>query len=239
LDELYSRARLDAALRLEANCFDSVVLFNLGDGRFAVRPLPRFVQAAPGFGVAISDFDGDGANDIYVVQNFFSPQSETGRMDGGVSVLLRGDGAGGLMPLQPSTSGLIVPGDAKGLGIADPDQDGWPDIAISQNDQPMKLFRHTGSARGSSCAIRLQGTRGNRSAVGARVTVHHSDGTRQSAEVYAGSGYLSQSSPLLFFGRRSKDETLSIEIDWPDGQKSTHVIEPGEVYVNVPYVVSR
>ncbi len=235
LNAVYSAQRLANALRMEANHLDSVVLINLGDGRFNVTPLPVVVQAAPGFGVAITDFDGDGANDVYVVQNFFSPQPETGRMDGGLSVLLKGDGDGNLLPVSPIESGLLVPGDAKGLAITDLDQDGWPDIAITHNDQPTRLLRNGGRKIRSSLGIRLVGKPGNPTAVGARVTVTHEDGNQQTAEVYAGSGYLSQSSPVLFFGRGTVRERLDVNVRWPDGKRSTHEIEPADDYVILSY----
>ena len=54
------------------------------------------------------DVNGDGHLDLYLVQNFYGPQRETGRMDGGVSLLLLGDGRGAWQPVWPSESGLVV-----------------------------------------------------------------------------------------------------------------------------------
>ncbi len=235
LADIYSAQRLANALCREANYLDNAVLVNRGDGRFDVKSMPRFAQASPGFGVAVTDFDGDGGSDVYLVQNFFSPQPETGRMDGGVSVLLKGDGAGNLLPVSPVESGLLVPGDAKGLAITDLDRDGWPDIAITHNNQPIMLLRNTGAERASSVAIRLRGRPGNPTAVGARVTVTGADGRKQTGEVYAGSGYLSQSSPLVFCGRGTAATQLDVSVRWPDGKKSMHTIEPTESYVVLSY----
>ena len=52
---------------------------------FSFAALPVLAQIAPAFGVQAADFDGDGHLDLAVAQNFFSPQRETGRMDGGLS----------------------------------------------------------------------------------------------------------------------------------------------------------
>jgi len=68
------------------------VLVNDGSGNFSFRALPELAQISPAFGSAVGDFDADGNPDIYLVQNFFRAQLETRPMDGGLSVLLRGDG---------------------------------------------------------------------------------------------------------------------------------------------------
>jgi len=79
---------LDAAYKVEVNTLESGVLLNDGHGHFTFHPLPRIAQVAPSYGAALADVDGDGKLDLYLVQNFFGPQRETGRMDGGVSLLL-------------------------------------------------------------------------------------------------------------------------------------------------------
>lgn len=54
-----------------------------------------------------------------MIHNFSAPQPVTGHMDGGLSLLLKGDGTGRL-PVDPTESGLVVPGDAKGPATVDP-----------------------------------------------------------------------------------------------------------------------
>ena len=123
----------------------------------------------------------------------------------------------------------------KDLPSTDLNQDGWPDIAITQNDQAPRLLRHGGAEGRSSLGIRLVGRAGNPTAVGARVKVTHDDGSQQTAEVYAGSGYLSQSSAVLFFGRGTVRERLDVTVRWPDGKRSTHEIKPADDYVVLSY----
>ena len=96
LEEIYTPQSLDSAESLSANMLESGTLLNDGNGRFTFQPLPALAQIAPIDGVALSDFDSDGSIDLVIAHNDFSPQRETGRMDGGVSLFLRGQGMGHL-----------------------------------------------------------------------------------------------------------------------------------------------
>ena len=140
LAAVYPAQHLSKALRLEAKVLESGVLTNDGNGRFTFSPLPRLAQASPVCAIAVIDANGDGNLDLYLAQNFFGPQLETGRMDGGVSLLLTGDGANTFTPVWPDESGLVVSGDATSVIAADFDQDGTSDIAVGLNDDQPALF---------------------------------------------------------------------------------------------------
>jgi len=47
----------------------------------------------------------------------------------------------------------------------------------------------------------------------------------QSAELYLGSGYLSQSAPVIFFALPRKNTTLTIQ--WPDGKITEQKVQAG------------
>jgi enediyne biosynthesis protein E4 len=140
LETIYLPEQLSSAHRFEANTLESGLLINDGKGSFTFRTLPRLAQIAPGRDVALTDFDGDGNLDLYMLQNFYTPQLETGRMDGGVSQLLKGDGKGGFTLVSPAESGLVVSGDAAALVVTDLNDDGKPDIVAAQNDGPVMTF---------------------------------------------------------------------------------------------------
>jgi hypothetical protein len=222
VNEIYPSHRLTNAIRFEANTLESGLLINDGKGHFTFLPLPRIAQAAPGFGVSLTEVNGDGYADLYMVQNFFAPQPETGHMDGGLSLLLLGNGTGDFHPVWPDRSGLVVPGDAKGLATMDLNGDGWVDFAITQNDGPLVAFQNRGSNINRSFHVKLTGKPGNLASAGARVSVILSDGTRQTAEVYAGSGYLSQSTNTLFFGLGKTGSPIRVEVIWPDGREMSY-----------------
>ena len=237
LAEIFTPECLDTSLRLEVNELASGILINTGDGRFSFKPLPRIAQISPGFGLALTDANGDGFSDLYMVQNFYSSQRETTRMDGGVSLLLDGNGDGTFSAVWPHRSGLIVPGDAKSLSSVDLNRDGWVDFVIGVNDGPVQAFKNAGQSGNQPLAINLKGERGNLAAVGSRVTVTNASEQRQTAEVYAGGGYLSQSTSTLFFGLGDSQlgEEIQIEVRWPTGEVTQYMKKVYGPYLDIGY----
>jgi hypothetical protein len=140
---------------------------------------------------------------------------------------LRGDGHGHFTPVPPVESGLIVPGDAKALAVLDLDQDGWPDFLVTQNHNSTLAFRNRGVAGRHSLRIQLRGTAGNPTAVGARITVELADGSTENSEVYAGSGYYTQSTAASFFGYPDSNRPRKIRVRWPSGAKAEFEVPSG------------
>ena len=232
-NDLYARAtlgevlgvdKLAAARRFAATELRSGVLLSQPDGTFRFAPLPRIAQVAPLQGIVAGDFDGDGKADIYAVQNSYAPAPVVGRFDGGLSQLLRGDGRGGFTAVPPAESGLVVPGDAKALAVLDLDGDGWPDFAITRNNGTALAFRNKGVAHRHSLRVSLHGPAGNPTAVGALVTMVLADGSTQSGEIQAGSGYYSQSVAACFFGYPETNPPRSVRVRWPSGNVSEHPV---------------
>jgi len=221
LDEIFSPERLQAAQRFAATEFQSGLFLSQPDGSYRFQPLPRPAQLSPIYGMAAGDFDGDGKADLYVVQNSYAPVAETGRFDGGLGLFLRGDGRGNLTPVPALESGLIVPGDAKGLAVSDFDGNGWPDFLITRNNDITLAYLNRGAAGRNCFGISLRGPKGNPTAVGALITVVMTDGSLQTAEVHAGGGYLSQSSAVSFFGYPQSNPPKAIRVRWPLGGTTT------------------
>ena len=230
LTDIYSQSALQQAQAFEVNYLESAILINDGNANFKIKPLPELSQIAPGFGVVATEINGDGIADIYLVQNFYHPQRETGKMGGGMSVLLLGDESGLFSEVWPNHSGLIVPEDARGLSSCDWNDDGWVDFVIGVNDGKMKLFETNAKSRNElrSLKLRLSYADGNSTGIGSKVSVLMDDGTIQADEVSAGGSYLSQSSSDLFFGLGIDKIVKSIKVRWPDGQQTMHQYEEGK-----------
>jgi hypothetical protein len=233
LADLVGEKPLADAFELSANTVDSVVLRNDGAGRFTVESLPVLAQVSPGFGVVMTDFNADGYTDVYLVQNSFSPRREIGRWDGGISVLLAGQADGNLSTVPFRDAGLIVPGDAKSAAVTDINGDTWPDIVIGMNDAPVMAFANRRVPGRRLAAVRLRGRAGNPTGIGSQVTVIRDDGLRQTAEVYAGGGYLSQQSATLWFGLGQRARIGSMEVRWPDGKTTQHTPANDELTIEI------
>ena len=123
--------------------------------------------------------------------------------------------------MPPIESGLVVPGDAKALAVLDLGDDGWPGFLVSRTAK--RRWRSTTGASRAGIPLRvvLQGQPGNPQAVGARVTAEYADGTTQTGEVCAGSGYYSQSTAALFFGSTDRNPLRRVRVRWPSGATTT------------------
>ncbi len=225
LSDLYGRTKLATSLRLEANTLASCVLINDGQAKFTTKPLPRGAQMAPSQGVLLSDLDADGLVDCVLAQNFFGAQPEIGLLDGGMSMILRGWGAGDFVAAGPIQSGITVGGAATAVTTVDLNADGRPELAFAINGGPVQIYSEPvrQSVPNRLLEVRLVGKPGNPTAVGARITVRAKDAARsQSAEVTSGSGYLGQSEPARWFGLGALDSASPVEVEvrWPDGTTS-------------------
>ncbi len=108
--------------------------------------------------------------------------------------------------------------DGRGVALLDYNLDGAMDIVLRNYRQPAQLLRNDGGA-GHWLQVRLVGTRSNRDAVGARVTVR-SGGVQQTREVHAGSAYLSGSSLIQHFGLGAATRVEALDVSWPSGRRS-------------------
>jgi len=235
---IYDVDKIQQSSQFRVNNLDSSVLVNDGTGRFELRSLPHLAQISPAYGVALRDIDLDGHLDCYLVHNLFSIPEELGRLASGLSLLLRGTGNGDepFEPVWPRESGLEVTGDAKSLGAVDVNMDGREDFVVGVNDAEPRIFVNSTAGLRDTHPLRLRvsGTAGNPASIGARVSIEAGDLPRQTREIRAGGGYLSQSSSDLIFAVPSnQDDPITVTIVWPDGKRSETQVESKARFLNL------
>lgn len=103
----------------------------------------------------------------------------------------------------------------RGSAVADYDNDGDLDVAVSNSGGPLQLLRNDGK-HGNWVGFTLVGRKSNRQGVGALVTVE-TDAGRQTREARAGESYLSSSDPRVHFGVGNATAVKRVEIRWPSG----------------------
>ncbi|PTY07784.1 RNA-binding protein [Opitutaceae bacterium EW11] len=214
MQDIFGADRLAGAKRQEACELASGVLINHG-GTFTFQSLPTLAQLAPVYGIALEDFDGDGYVDLCLAQNSYGPEPKTGRFDGGCSLLLRGNGHGQFSATWPRESGIVVPGDAKGLATLDWNRDGRPDLLFTQYAGTLVAYEnHAASDPKGVFSVALRGPAGNPTCIGGRIAVRFKDGHVETREIHGGSGHLSESAPAAFFGAGA----VEIVATWPSGK---------------------
>lgn len=219
------RARLG---RVEVTLTDGVVLLNRGD-HFDQRPLPAIAQRAPAFGVCVADANGDGHEDCFLAQNWFSAHPSQQRNDGGRGVWLLGDGKGGFV--ADESTGVVVLGEGRGAAVADFDGDGRVDLAVAQNAAATTLWRNVGARPG--LRVRLMGPAGNPSGIGCRVRVHQGERPGPVREIHAGSGHWSVDSAVSVLGLAGVPTTL--EVRWPGRAPVREPVPAGAREITVRY----
>lgn len=224
---LQSLSAVNKTQTLRVSTLASHVFLNRGR-KFVAQRLPTIAQWSPVFGLAISDFDGDGHRDVVLAQNRLSVRPDDSRLQAGRSLLLRGDGQGQFRPESSLTSGLAVDGEQRGAASADFDEDGRADVVIAQNAGPTRLFRNRGGQPG--IRIQLQGPPGNPDGLGAVVRILRG-ATRGTAQpITAGGGNGSQASPIVIVPA----DTPAVEVRWPGGKTTRTEIEPGQRQIRIP-----
>jgi Flp pilus assembly protein TadD/cytochrome oxidase Cu insertion factor (SCO1/SenC/PrrC family) len=120
-------------------------------------------------------------------------------------------------------SGLDSIEDGRAFALADLDGDGRLEvIAKNRNAPQVRVFRNAMSEIGDVIAVRLRGTKSNRDAIGAAITVRAGE-LRQTKYLQAGTGFLSQHSKELFFGLGKAAGKISVTVRWPSGETQEFV----------------
>ena len=207
------------------------------DGTYRFEPLPRIAQISPLQGLVAGDFDGDGHADIYAVQNSYAPiplgrplrrrpePAAARRRPRASSRRCRRPRAAWSCPATPRRSRSL-----------DLDQDGWPDFLVTRNNDTTLAFRNGGVAGHRPLRVRAAAGPPATRRPSARGSPSSSPtATSQTSEVYAGSGYYSQSTPACFFGYPDSNPPRRIHVRWPSGLDSESDYKPPSATLTVAF----
>jgi hypothetical protein len=185
--------------------------------------LPSFPYV--GWGTAFFDMDNDGWPDILVANGHAYPQMES--VKGGVPyrepLLLFRNHRDRTFEDVTTLSGLdkLPRASRRGAAFGDVNNDGKIDVLLLNLGEPPTLLINRTESLNHAVLFHLVGTRSNKSAIGARVTITAGD-LSEFNEVRGGSSYESQNDLRLHFGLGPHPSMNTVEVAWPSGKKEVY-----------------
>src|SRR5438094_4841078 len=110
--------------------------------------------------------------------------------------------------------------DGRAVVLVDLFNRGVLDVVVANQNQPALVYKNSVLPGNHWIAFKLVGTRSNRSAIGAEVTVE-AGATRQLQTVDGGMGFASQNDRRLHFGLGRSGRADRVVIRWPSGTVQT------------------
>lgn len=194
--------------------FDDVVV------RAGLAVNPQYV----GWGVAFVDMDNDGLSDIFQVNGHVYPELDAGTQKSGETyrnprLLYRNLGDCRFEDVSAKVGpGALDQKSSRGAAFGDFDNDGDIDVLVmNMGDIPSLLRNELPKTSNHWIQVRLEGTKSNRSAIGAIVRVEAA-GQAQTKPVLSQSSYVSQNDLRLHFGLGSATRIDRITVRWPSGR---------------------
>src|SRR5581483_3776296 len=174
-----------------------------------------------GWGVAFIDADNDGFPDLLLVNGHVYPEVDTAHLGSTYKqpCLFYGNTGNGAFKDLSKTAGPGCTSVASGRGLAVGDlwNDGRISAVVNNMDATPKLLVNLAPNSNHWLGISLEGTRSNRDAIGAKVTVTAAD-HHYVQEVRSGSSYISNNDMRLHFGLGSSNAVTNIEVRCPNGE---------------------
>jgi hypothetical protein len=177
-----------------------------------------------GWGATFFDMDNDGWLDLFVANGHVYPQMDTVKGSAAYAepMLLHRNLRNGTFEEVSKLAGIAdMPlKSRRGAAFGDIANNGNVDIVLLNIGEPPSLLLNTHKVPNHRVLFHLEGTKSNRAAIGARVTIH-AGGMTQFDEVRGGGSYLSQNDLRLHFGLGSATRIDSVEVRWPSGKVET------------------
>jgi hypothetical protein len=198
---------------------------NLGHGEFEDLAMQSHLgqPSLPlvGWGTTFFDMDNDGWLDLFVANGHVYPQMDTVKGSAAYAepMLLHRNLHDGTFEEVSKAAGIsdMPLKSRRGAAFGDIANNGNVDIVVLNVGEPPSLLLNTNKSGNHRVLFRLVGTKSNRAAIGARVTIH-AGGMTQFDEVRGGGSYLSQNDLRLHFGLGAATKIDAVEVRWPSGK---------------------
>lgn len=115
IQDIFTPQQLASAMQFKATDMTSQVFTNDGNFKFTISNLPKEAQLFPVKTILTEDIDNDGITDILLAGNEYATEVETGRIDAGIGLLLKGKGNQKFQQIPVLKSGFYLPGDVKSM----------------------------------------------------------------------------------------------------------------------------
>lgn len=183
-------------------------------------------QRHVGFGTAFLDLDRDGWLDLAIVNGHVIRHPRYAGLSQ-KPVLFRNQGAGKFLEITEQGGPYFRTAHrGRGLALGDLDDDGWPDLVVSNVNEPVALLRHRGAAAVPDkhwLGVRLEGER-RRDVVGAKLVLQIAgpEGARSLTRFVKGGGsYLCSHDQRVLFGLDRNAAVERLTVHWPFGKAQT------------------
>lgn len=189
-----------------------------------------------GWGVGFIDTTNCGWPDVLVAHGHVYPQMDT--FKGGAPYrepveLFRNDRNRKFTDIT-AQAGLdkLPPASRRGAAFGDVNNDGRIDVLLLNVAGPPTLLINKTADAGHAITFKLIGTKSNKAAIGARVTLT-TGGLTQIDEIRSGGSYLSQNDLRLHFGLGKAAFADSVTVTWPNGTRETYRDLPADVIYTI------
>jgi hypothetical protein len=194
---------------------------NVGKGAFddatSRSGMTTISNPMSGYSVNIADFDNDGWKDIFVSRgDVASPNMESRIRVAQPNTVFRNLNGKWAALTEEAGFSAQPPRRHRGAAVGDFNGDGKLDLVVSSISAPAEIWINDSPGGNHWLDLKLEGTKSNRDAIGARIKVTAA-GKTQYNHMTTACGYASSSSGPVHFGLRDAKAADEIEIRWPSG----------------------